>query len=461
MDKTEHLYYYLINPSPGKSKIVVETFPQNKFETYKVYVKIVQANDIFKEDEASTAPEWHLDYNQIASEPDKTIEYNGDRTGSQFVTLEINNNKTNNDQVLLIAVKPTNAESTGSMMDLYVASSSLQTLELDVEHWGNVQNLTDVFQLYEVFIPHTENETYVVELRQCYGSVSLYVGTDFQKMLKNEYEYKGEKLNNGKIFVLLENESNTTKRFVVSVKNTNNISGNANNYDWANFLILLRKYPKTDAHKQYVEKYIAPHGGRLDWTLVKNNRLEVTWERTTDTTGTTEVPYENVFYEAMLTTDYFYGFESACWGDGVYYYDTSKFVDYDIHENSVQIKLNKMKSKDTLYFGVQAAVMQEAENNTSYVSYYKVPYQTIKIPLRNIIQKKPSILFWIILGLIILLLVSCIIFFFRKYKKTKKRLDFEVREVRNGDFGQELQSTDNIKKYNRFTQDAETPNQDV
>lgn len=404
----------------------------------------------------STAPSWQLTSEELINTKDNVLTFDNDKHKVLHLSFEVNVSDSDKNKVLLIAVKSDSDKPYNSTVTLYVAASNVQPLKFDVSHFGYVDNRQDVFKIYEAYVPHLKNETYVVELTPCYGKAEMFISRDFRQLLNNKYEAAASHLTNGRLYALLENKARVTRKFLIAVKSLNNATDEYKDYPMTEFRIEARKYPTSLAKNTYLERFYIPKDGEIEWELLENDyKLKVTWPKIFNTAGTEEIPSGFTSYDVYVSKEGRADLESPCT-------IAKRFTPVNsepITDNSYIIDLDKDEFEDAknIYINVVGHVNQDEQSGENSFIDYPIAYHPLAInkeSFEGAFEDEPSILLWIILIAVIIVLILGIIFFYRRYRKVKSRLDFEVREVRHADFGQEMKST---KVYNRFA-DPESSN---
>lgn len=426
MDKSHHLFYYYLQNTQEKMNVMIDTLPQDKFETYKVFAKLAKMdNDLFNNANSSNSS-WQIEYSDVISNPDYKIDYSGVRSDVLSIDFDFEDSSGNR-QILYIVVISTS--SSLSSMDLIVSSSNYQTLSLGTEKWGNVKNVKDAMQLYTITVPTHYHHTYFLEVVPCYGEVDVTVYNSVKDLKSGLYQEKGTKLPSGKTYAILQNESENSKSFLVSVQSKNNMTDGTIQYEWSRFKIMYRRYTKEQATNEFAEKYFVPNNGLLDWRI-KNRILHVWWPRIIDDTGVNEVHHERVFYEVKIDYEPWEGFTQSCWNEVVNNFGDERLISYNAHNNYIDIDIEKIDpSKHKVYISVRAAIEEVSQDVSFYQTYYRVPYEAIKVTIKSSQYRQTPTFVWVVIVVALGLLSAGIIFYYVKYRTTKQKLDEEVKEI--------------------------------
>ena len=171
--------------------------------------------------EQSLGPSWELTSEEVIRERDHVLTYDNDKHKLTLKQFEVNVEDGDTQKVMLIAVKSTSKTPLNSTIDVYIAASQIQTLDFGRSHYGIVDNRKDVYKIYEAFIPHLENETYVVELTPCYGKAELLISRHFPNLLAGKRTITNSQLVNGRIHSVIENNRKTARKYIIAVKSLN------------------------------------------------------------------------------------------------------------------------------------------------------------------------------------------------------------------------------------------------
>lgn len=387
-------------------------------------------------------------------EADNQMSYDStNKTGRKTtMIIDVNNQEGAPDKVLLLAVKPNVEAGFDSLyIDMYVGASSIQPLEFDVSHFGYVQNAKDVFKIFEVYVPHLENLTYVVELIPCYGRAEVFISKNFKRLINGDYLVKANHMTNGRIYAVLENPKQEEKKYLVAVKSLNNATDEYKDYELTEFTIEIKKYPGEVAKETYIEKYYVPKESEIEWKVSEEgDEIELSWPPVYNHDGTEQLAEDLVVYEVYMTYDSSAGIDSPC----SLQYDFDPINDDMIVGNKYSIDieddLDEAIDHESVYFNIVAYVLEGNEDD-GYTEY-PIVYHPLKMNSENIkhLSGGSHRFLWLLIILIITVLALLIAFFYTKYRKVQAKLNFEVREVRYAaDFGQELRET---KVYGRSSQ---------
>mmetsp|Transcript_42541 Transcript_42541/g.49686 ORF Transcript_42541/g.49686 Transcript_42541/m.49686 type:complete len:780 (+) Transcript_42541:1399-3738(+) len=405
IENTTSLFYYTMDNTPGKSKIVVEALPTNKDERYEVYCKIVSAKESIDPDKESKTPSWQLSPEEVILNKDHKIVFNGAKSKT-FVSFDLNIAEGGDNQVILIVVKASSRTTLGSIVNLYVSSSNVQPLKLGVSHFGTVDNLEGVYKIYEVFIPKLTNETYVVELTPCYGKAEMFTARDFNRLKDKDYESKASKLANGRLYAVIKGFRHRATSHIIAVRSLNNATEEYKDYTFTEFQIEARKYSRADASDSYLEKYFIPNEGEIDWKISDDgDMLEITWSRIRDTEGLKEMPTEHTSYDIYISKEDKAGLESPC--SITQFYTPVNSV--STSENTFKVSLENYYDSDDIYINVIGHVTDDSSSElTSYMDY-PIAYRPLKVHMDNIDLSEGVDMFYLIVGFIIILALLCII----------------------------------------------------
>lgn len=334
---------------------------------------------------------------------------------------------------------------------MYVGSSSIQPLEFDVSHFGYVQNTKDVFKIFEVYVPHQENITYVVELIPCYGRAEIFISKNFNRLVNGDYIVRANHMTNGRIYAVLENPKKEEKKYLVAVKSMNNATDEYKDLELTEFTIEIKKYPGEVAKETYIEKYYVPKESEIEWKVSEEgDEIEFSWPPVYNHDGTEQLAEDQVVYEIYMTYDSSAGIDSPC----SLQYDFDPINDDMIvgtkYSIEIEDELDEAMDHESVYFNVVAYVL-EGSDEDGYTEY-PIVYHPLKISSENIKHLGGGSIRLILMlaFLVVVVLALLIAFFYTKYRKVQAKLNFEVREVRYAaDFGQELRET---KVYNRSNQ---------
>ena len=133
------------------------------------------------------------------------------------ITLSVANTG-GDQQVVLIVVK---GNTPGKKVQLAITSSNVQPLDINDRHFGTVKNLDGKFKIYEVMVPQSKLENYVVEVENCEGSTEIYVADTFGDLMESKFESRTSKSEFGKIYATLKAPSEGIKKYVVAIKSNN------------------------------------------------------------------------------------------------------------------------------------------------------------------------------------------------------------------------------------------------
>ena len=403
MNKGEQMFYYTFNPESEKTRIVIETFLKNRDETFQLFAKLVPAEDTFKQDRPSEAPEWQAKFHEVEIDASAKINYTGSTKDKLYTSLYFDKNETERDKVLLIGVRPLNS-SGRSIIDIYVSSSDIQPLGFDMMHSGYVENKRDKFKLYEVLVPHTKDFNYVVEATPCYGQIEMYITKSFAKMLDDRFEAKADHLINGRLTSILENTGSHSRRFTIAIKSTNGQFDEYKEVDFSDFQIEARKYPKDVAHGTYIERYHIPNDGVIEHSFTENYKILLEWPRVFDSQDHSKMlPESMVQYRRIVRTDTYPGMDSICYMS-IYDNDTvdEGYDDITQNENSGLINIEDFGEEITLYVSVYAYIDEKKNSDNLDENYYTMAYKPIKIPIPHM-GDDHGLLLWIMLFIAIIL----------------------------------------------------------
>jgi hypothetical protein len=399
--------------------------------------------------------EWELPVEEIIKEATNQMTYDNSnkKTRKTTMIIDVNNEEEAPARVLLLAVK-SNVASDSGYVTMYVGASNIQPLEFDVSHFGYVQNVKDVFKVYEVFVPHLDDMTYVVEVTPCYGRAEVFISKNFKKLTKGHYITKANHMTNGRVYAVLDNPVKEHKKYIVAVKSLNNATDEYKDFEVTEFTIEIKKYPGEIAKESYIEKYYVPKESEIEWKIAENGKeIELSWPPVYNHDGTEQLPKDQVVYDVFMTYDTSAGIDSPC----SLQYDFDPINDELITSTSYTLDidddLEEVTDHESVYFNVVAYVVEVVSNDE--MSEYPIVYHPLKMNSENIeyFSDWSNGFIWVIAFVIIAILVVVIVFFYTKYRKVQKKLNFEVREVRNAsDFGQEMKER---KVYNQFGREEE------
>lgn len=171
--------------------------------------------------EQSQRPTWQLTAEEVINQRDHVLTFDNDKHKLTLRQFEVNVEEGDVQKVMLIAVKATSKTPLNSTIDLYIAASQIQTLDFGRSHYGIVDNRKDVYKIYEAFIPHLENETYVIEVTPCYGKAELLISRTFHNLIAGKHTITNSQLVNGRIHSVIENNRRDPRKYIIAVKSLN------------------------------------------------------------------------------------------------------------------------------------------------------------------------------------------------------------------------------------------------
>ena len=202
------------------------------------------------------------------------MEYTGDGRDYKDITLTIAN-EDKKQQVVLIVVRAEGEkddhgkyQSVGDEIALAITSSNVQPLSINDRHFGTVKNIEGKFKIYEVMVPASDKENYVVEVETCEGSTEIYIADTFADLMENKFESRNSKTDYGKIYATLRAPEVGKKKYIVALRSNNNRQG-FDELPYADFKIEARSFPTAlTKGGDYMERYYIPDSGNLEFSFV-------------------------------------------------------------------------------------------------------------------------------------------------------------------------------------------------
>ena len=359
-------------------------------------------------------------------------------------------------KVILIAVKGDSEDSNGSKIKLYISQSSISPLEFGKSHYGYIENKQDMYKIYEAYIPHLSNETYVVEVTPCYGKAEVLTARNFNNIIDDNFISSTNHMSNGRLYINVENRHRKIRKFLIAVRSINNSTKEYKDYEFTEFQIEINKFPQHVSKNAIPEKYHIPNEGELEWRFNDDGFLEISWPKIYDAAGSQELLEEQIAYFVYVGTKDKAGLESPCSIE-----NTFEAINTEpIYGNSYVLKLDSAMYSDVenLYINVVGHVYQKSSSEGKWYSQYPIAYHPLQLPA-EVIEEDDSWIddyFWPIAIITIIVLLIALACIWRRYKRVSKKLNENVREVRHADFGQEMRST---KVYNQFADQNQSHNE--